>query len=103
MQLLAVIALVVGVVMIAGVTVTLILTRRTTKARPGGMNRWQQHGSIPLVAAGLVIGVVSRGGAQSHATQEITFAVASTLFLAAFLCALIGAATATRHQVAARR
>jgi hypothetical protein len=102
MQLLAVIALVVGVVMIAGVTVTLILTRRTTKARPGGMNRWQQHGSIPLVAAGLVIGVVSRG-AQSHATQEITFAVASTLFLAAFLCALIGAATATRHQVAARR
>ena len=102
MQPLAVGALASGVVMIVGVTVTLILTRRHVKPLPAGINRWQLHGSIPLAAAGLALGVLSRsGGGQSHVTHNVTFAVVSTPLLAALLCAMIGAATATRRQAAA--
>jgi hypothetical protein len=103
MQPLAMAALATGAVIIAGVTVTLILTRRNSKPLPAGINRWQFHGTIPLAASGLALGVISRSGGQSPATHDITFAVAVTLFLAALLCALIGAATAVRQQPTASR
>ena len=106
MQPLTVWALASGVVMVIGVPVTLILTRRNLNPLPAGINRWQLHGSIPFAAAGLALGVISRSGGrsgQSPTTHTITFAVVVTLFLAALLCALIGAAAATRHQAAARQ
>jgi hypothetical protein len=91
MQPLAVAALVSGVVMILGVTATLIRTRHEVTSHRVAINRWTLHGSIPLAAAGLVLGVISRGGGQSPATHGILYAVATTLFLAAFLLAVVGA------------
>jgi hypothetical protein len=98
MQPLAMYALVIGVVMILGVSATLVLTRRGVGSPPSGMNRWQRHGSIPLAGAGLAIGVISRSGGQLPATHDIVSAEAITLLLAALLCALVGAAAATRQR-----
>jgi hypothetical protein len=95
MQPLAIYALTIGAVMILGVAVTLILTRHAAEPRGVAINRWNRHGSFPLAAAGVVIGVISRGGGQSPATRNVVYAVAATLLLAALLCALVGAAVAS--------
>jgi hypothetical protein len=97
MQPLAICALAVGGVMIIGAAVT-ILARRDVRPRHAGLNRWQVHGSIPLAAAGLALGVISRGSGQSHATHDVIYAVGTGLLLAAVLCALAGAAAATRAR-----
>lgn len=97
MQPLAIFAVAVGAVMLIGASAT-ILARRDVGSRPAGINRWQRHGSIPLAAAGLVLGVISRESGQSHATHDVISAVATTLLLAAVLCALVGAAAATRPR-----
>lgn len=102
MQPLAIVALAAGVVMVIGVSVTLIRTRHATKPRPAGLNRWHLHGSIPLAGAGLTLGVISRGGGQSPATHSVIFATATALLLGALLCALAGAVTETRYQRTAR-
>jgi hypothetical protein len=92
MQPLAVAALISGVVMILGVTVTLIRTRHEIKSHRIAVNRWTLRGSIPLAGAGLVLGVISKSGGQSPATHGVLYGVATTLFLAALLLALAGAA-----------
>jgi len=94
---LAVPAIALGVIMLAGVPVTVVLTRRDTKPLPGRINRWQAE-SVSLAVAGGILAVLSRGSGQSPGEHDIVFAVAVTLFLTAFLCALAGAATATRQQ-----
>lgn len=102
MQPLAIGALAAGAVMAIGVSVTLILTRHAIKPRPAGINRWQLHGSIPLAAAGLALGAISRGSGQSPATHSVVIATATALLLGAFMCALAGAVIETRHQRTAR-
>jgi len=64
MQPLAVSAVALVVIMLAGVSVTLIWARRRTQPLPGGMNRWQLHGCIPLGLSGLVLGAISRGSGR---------------------------------------
>jgi hypothetical protein len=98
MQPLAVYALATAVVMVIGVSVTLVRTRRAVNPRPGRVNRWQLHGSIPFAAAGLALGVISRGSGQSSTTHNVLSATAVTMLLAALLCALVGAAVATTGQ-----
>lgn len=95
MQPLAIYALITGAVMILGVAVTLIMTRHAAEPRRAAVNRWNMHGSFPLAAAGVVIGVISRSGGQSPATHDVVYVVAATLLLAALLCALVGAARAS--------
>ena len=95
MQPLAIGALVSGGLVVLGVVVTLIVTRRDTKLGRVTVNRWNRHGSLPLVGAGVVIGVISRGGGQSPVTHEVVYVVAAALLLAALLCALVGAAMAS--------
>jgi hypothetical protein len=97
MQPLALAALAVGALMLAGVATTLIRARRDKGPRRGVANRWHRHGSIPLAGAGLALAVVSRGGGQSAATHDIVYAETVALFLAALVCALAGAAAATRR------
>jgi hypothetical protein len=92
MQPLAVAALITGAGMILGVAVTLIRTRHEIKSHRAAINRWTLHGSIPLAAAGLVLGVISKSGGQSPATHDVLYGVATTLFLAALLLAVVGAA-----------
>jgi hypothetical protein len=89
MQPLAVAALISGVVMILGVTATLIRTRHEMKPHPAAIDRRILHGSIPLAGAGLALGVISKSGQLSPATHDILYAVATTLFLAALLLALL--------------
>jgi hypothetical protein len=84
-----------GAVVVLGVVVTLFVTRRDTKPGRVTVNRWNRHGSLPLVGAGVVIGVISRGGGQSPVTHEVVYVVAAALLLAALLCALVGAAVAS--------
>jgi NADH:ubiquinone oxidoreductase subunit H len=105
MQPLAIAAVTTGAVMLIGVTVTLILVRRGSRRARGaasgraGLNSWHRHGSIPLVAAGLTFGAISRiGSGQTSATHDIIFAVTTVLLLGALLCALAGAAAATRRR-----
>ncbi len=105
MQPLAIAAVTTGAVMLIGVAVTLILARRgvlgARGARAGAarFNSWHRHGSFPLVAAGLTFGAISRiGGGQTSATHDIMFAVTTVLLLGALLCALAGAAAATRQR-----
>jgi ABC-type sulfate transport system permease component len=98
MQPLAIAALSSGVVMIFGVAVTLILTRHDMKADRVTINRWIRNGSIPLAAAGLALGVISRSSGQSVTTHDTLYGVAIAMFLAALLCALIGAASASRQR-----
>jgi hypothetical protein len=95
MQPLAVGVLVSGGLVVLGVAVTLILTRRDTTRRRVTVNRWNRHGSLPLAGAGVVIGVISRGGGQSPVTHDVVYAVAAALLLAALLCALVGSAVAS--------
>jgi hypothetical protein len=96
MQFEAIAALASGIVMAVGVSVTLFLSRR---AEPrGALNRWQRHGAIPLVAAALALGVISRSGAQSPGTHDILYVEVTVLLLGASLCALAGAAAATRQR-----
>jgi hypothetical protein len=102
MQPLAVWALSSGIIMIIGVPVTLVLTRRAIRPHPLGANRWQLHGSIPLGAAALVLGAISRGSGQSPATHNVIVATGGTLLLGALLCAAAGGVTGRRHQRAAR-
>jgi hypothetical protein len=85
--------------MLAGVSVTLIMTRRG-KPRPGGINRWQRHGTIPLGVAGATLALLSRGSGQSAATHA---AVVTVLLVAALLCAVVGAASTTRRVSGARQ
>ena len=98
MQSLAIGALSSGVVMVLGVVATLILTRHDMKAHRITINRWIRNGSIPLAAAGLALGVISRSSGQSVTTHDTLYGVAITMFLAALLCALIGAAGASRQR-----
>src|SRR5271170_7942823 len=106
MQPLAIVAVTTGAVMLIGVAVTLIRARRgpqggarTARSGQAGFNSWHQHGTIPLVAAGLALGAISRiGGGQTSATHEIMIAVTTVLLLGALLCALAGAAAATRRR-----
>lgn len=95
MQPLAIGVLVSGAVVVLGVVVTLFVTRRDTKPGRVTVNRWNRHGSLPLVGAGVVIAVISRGGGQSPVTHEVVYVVAAGLLLAALLCALVGAAVAS--------
>ena len=95
MQPLAIGVLVSGGLVVLGVVVTLILTRRDAKPGRVTVNRWNRHGSLPLTGAGVVIGVISRGGGQSPVTHNVVYAVAAALLLAALLCALVGAAVAS--------
>ena len=97
-QPLAMWAIAFGVVMVVGVAVTLVRTRRHRTTGPAGMNRWQRHGTIPLAAAGLALGVISRGSGQSPATHGIIYAETIALLLAGLLCALVGATVATRQR-----
>ena len=71
MQPLAIGVLVSGGLVVLGVVVTLIMTRRDTKPGRVTVNRWNRHGSLPLVGAGVVIGVISRGGGQSPVTHDV--------------------------------
>jgi hypothetical protein len=102
MQPLAVWALSCGIIMIIGVPVTLVLTWRAIRPHPLGANRWQLHGSIPLGAAGLVLGAISRGSGQSPATHDVIVATGGTLLLGALLCSAAGGVTERRQQRAAR-
>ncbi|MGI8447659.1 MAG: hypothetical protein ACR2MP_10880 [Streptosporangiaceae bacterium] len=103
MQPLAVSAVALVVIMLAGVSVTLIWTRRNTQPLPGGMNRWQLHGCIPLGTSGLVLGAVSRGSGQAPATHQVLVVSASALLAGGLLCGLAGAVSGTRQQRAARQ
>lgn len=102
MQPLAIGVLVSGGLVVLGVAVTLILTRRGTKPHRLTINHWNRHGSLPLAAAGVVIGVISRGGGQSQATHDVVYAVAAALFVAALLCAVVGAAVASAARSSLR-
>jgi hypothetical protein len=95
MQPLAIGALASGAVMVIGVVVTLIRTRREARVQHAGRNRWNRHGSVPLAAAGVAVGVISRASGQSPATHDVVFAVAAALLLAALVCALVGATVAS--------
>jgi hypothetical protein len=97
MQPVAIAALGSGIVMILGVTATLIRTRHDIKPHRFTINRWVRNGSIPLAGGGLALGVISRANGQSPTTHNILYAVTTTLLLAALLCALIGAAAASRQ------
>ncbi len=99
-QPLAIFAIASGAVMVIGVSVTLVLTRRDIRHRSAAINRWHRHGSIPLAGAGLALGVISRSGGQSPATHGIIYAETITLLLAALVYALVGAAVATRQRTA---
>jgi hypothetical protein len=95
---LAVLAIVLGVIMLAGVPVTLILTGRDGRTLPGCLNRWQAE-SVSLAASGAIVAVLSRASSgQSPAGHDIIVGVAITLFVTALLCSLAGAAAATRSQ-----
>jgi len=99
MQPIAITAVVLGVIMVAGVSVTLALTRRAgQRPSPAGASRWHRHGSIPLAGAGLALGVISLESGQTPATHNVLFTVTNALLLGAFLCAVAGATAATRGR-----
>jgi hypothetical protein len=96
MQFEAIAALASGIVLALGVSVTLFLSRHAESR--GALSRWNRHGTIPLVAAALALGVISRSGGQSPATHDILYAEVTALLFGAALCALAGAAAATRQR-----
>jgi hypothetical protein len=99
MQPLAIAAIALGAVMLAGVAVTLVLSRRRAARGPAG--HWNRHGSIPLAAAGLALGAITRtGSGQTSATHVVMFTVTTVLLVGALLCAL---AAATAAAAASRR
>jgi hypothetical protein len=94
MQPLAIAAVALGVVMLVGVSVTLIQARRRGGVSSAG--HWNRHGSAPLAVAGLALGVIARaGGGQTSTTHVVMFTVTTVLLVGALLCALAGAAFAT--------
>jgi len=98
MQPLAMFALASGIVMVIGVSVTLVLTLRNAKPHPVGINRWQRHGSVPLGAAALALGAISRDSGQSPTSHRVIVATACALFLGALVCAVAGGVAGKRHQ-----
>jgi hypothetical protein len=96
MQPVALVALVSGLVLVAGVVVT--LARRGVAPGRDVAGRWRRHGSIPLAGAGLALAVISRGGGQSAGTHEVLYAEAIALLLGAAACAIVGAVNATRRR-----
>jgi hypothetical protein len=102
MQPLAILAIALGVVMITGVSATLVLTRHHAGPADAAVNHWQRHGTIPLAGAGLVLGVISRANRGSPATHNVVFAVTVALLLSGLVCALIGAARASQAQRSVR-
>jgi hypothetical protein len=92
----AVVAL--GVAMAMGIPATLAIARRSGRSVQAAVRRWHLQGSVPLAAAGLVLGVVSRQAGQSPVTYDVTYVVAGTLLFAAFLLALAGASAVTRSR-----
>ena len=98
-QPIAIAAIACGLVMVAGVSATLVRTRHdASERRRTGVNRWQFNGSVPLAGAGIALGVISRDGGQTAVTHDVLFAVTSLLLLGAVLCALAGAIAATRGR-----
>jgi hypothetical protein len=104
MQQQAILAIVLGAIVITGSAVTLALgPRLRTRPLPGGINRWQLE-SVPLAVTGGLLALSARaGGGQSSRTHAIVLAVAIALFASALLCAVAGAAISTRHQRAAHQ
>jgi len=93
MQALAIVAIAAGVVMLAGVSVTLVRERR--RAGHGSAGRWNRHGSVPLAAAGLALGAIARAGSgQTSVTHVVMFTVTTVLLGGALLCAVAAATTA---------
>lgn len=97
MQPLAIYALASGVVMILGVSATLLLTRRDARRRRTATSRWHMRGSIPLAAAALACGAISLNNRQSPATHTVIYLETGALLLAALLCAVAGASAASRQ------
>lgn len=97
MQPLAIFVIASGLVMVIGVLATLVWTRRVIRPARARISRWQRHGSIPLAAAALALGVVSRGSGQTPSTHDAIFATAGALLLGALLCTAAAAVTRTRR------
>ena len=95
MQPLAIGALVIGAVMVLGVAVTLILTRRSTKPSPGGDQSLEPARQPPAGRgrSGDRHDLPRRRPVAGHG--GVVYAVAATLLLAALLCAVVGATVAT--------
>jgi hypothetical protein len=103
MQQQAILAIVLGAIVITGSAVTLALgPRLRTMPLPGGINRWQLE-SVPLAVTGGLLALSARGSGLSPRTHAIVLAVAVALFASALLCAVAGAAISTRHQRAAHQ
>jgi hypothetical protein len=103
MQLQAILAIALGVIVITGSSVTLALgPRLRTRPLPGGINRWQLE-SVPLAITGGLLALSARGSRLSPHTHAIILAVAVALFVSALLCAMAGAAISTRHHRAAHQ
>jgi hypothetical protein len=98
MQPLAISALATTIVMLIGVAITLILTRKNGARGRSATGRWHRHGSIPLAGAGLALAVISRANGQIPATRDIVYSAATTLLIAALACAVTGAMATTRQQ-----
>jgi hypothetical protein len=103
MQLQAILAIALGVIVLAGSAITLALgPRLRTRPLPGAINRWQLE-SVPLAVTGGLLALSARGGGLSPRTHSIVLAVAVALFASALLCAVAGAAISTRHHRAAHQ
>lgn len=87
-----------SLLVIIGASLALIMTRHDPRPR-----RWLRLGSVSLASAGLAFGVVSRSGGQAPATRDVFSLLTITMLVAALLCAVAGAAAATRDQGPARR
>jgi len=92
----AVVAL--GVAMAMGIPATLAIARRSGRPGLARVRRWHLRGSVPLAAAGLVLGVISRQAGQTPVTHNVMYVVTSALLFGAFLLALAGASAATRPR-----
>jgi hypothetical protein len=92
----AVVAL--GVAMAMGIPATLAIARRSGRPGQARVRRWHLRGSVPLAAAGLVLGVISRQAGQTPVTHNVMYVVTSALLFGAFLLALAGASAATRSR-----
>ena len=92
----AVVAL--GVAMAMGIPAALAIARRSGRLGQARLRRWHLQGSVPLAAAGLVLGVISRQAGQTPVTYHVMYVVTGTLLFGAFLLALAGASAATRQR-----
>jgi len=75
-----------------GGTDTGILPVKHYDAASGSADGATNAGPIPLAGGEVALGAISRTSGQSPTTHDTLYAVATTLFLAALPCALIGAA-----------